>query len=203
MFVAGDFMVDLSFPAAQARLAKAAGRGSLGPASAGAYGDGLADLTQPGHAGTAPGMPELAEVRRRELVAHGGSAVLTLRWEAHVPGGELFPALDADITLIPAGGNATRISLAGVYRPPPAWPSAGSDRGIWHRVAAATIRFFLARLSAALADTDTGADTDDGVPCEEPGDRSWPGAWPCPEILSLVPLVPGEQAAWGGRTPQS
>jgi hypothetical protein len=86
MFVAGDFIVDLSFPIAQARLAKAARRGSLGRAAEGAYDDGLGDLIQSGHAGAAPGMPELAEVRSRELIAHQESAVLTLRWEARVPG---------------------------------------------------------------------------------------------------------------------
>jgi hypothetical protein len=195
MFVAGDFMVDLSFPIAQARLAEAAYRGSVSRAAESAYGDGLADLIQSVHAGAAPGIPELAEVRSRDFVVHHGSAVLTLRWEARAPGGKLFPALDADITLIPAGGNATQISLAGVYRPPPTWPGAGSGRRIWHRAAAATIRFFLARLSAVLADAH------DGEPSVEPADSSWPGAPQDPESLSLVPLVPGGQA-WGGRTPQ-
>jgi hypothetical protein len=41
-----------------------------------------------------------------------------LRWEATGPGGRLFPALDADITLTPAGEHATLLGLAGCYRPP-------------------------------------------------------------------------------------
>ena len=156
MFVTGEFTVDLSLPIAQASLVKAACGGSLGRASQGAYGDGLADLIRSGHAGAAMGMPELAEVRCRELVAHGESAVLTVRWEACLPGGTLFPALDADITLVPVGGDATRFWLAGVYRPPPAWPSAGPGRGMWRRVAAATIQYFLAGLPAVLAAADDG-----------------------------------------------
>jgi hypothetical protein len=35
------------------------------------------------------------------------------------PGGKLFPALDADIWLTPAGEYSARLSLAGAYRPPP------------------------------------------------------------------------------------
>jgi hypothetical protein len=170
MFVAGDFVVGLSFPVAQARLAEAACRGSLGRASEGAYGGGLAGLVRSGDGGAGLGMPELAGVRWRELVAHGGSAVLTLRWEAWLPGGALFPALDADITLVAVGGDATRLSLAGVYRPPPAWPSAGPGPGIWRRAAAATIQIFLAGLPAVLAGAGADAGDSDGLPYEMPND---------------------------------
>jgi len=37
--------------------------------------------------------------------------------QTNVTGG-LFPVLDADITLTPAGEQTTRLALAGVYRPP-------------------------------------------------------------------------------------
>jgi hypothetical protein len=195
MFVAGDFMVDLSFPIAQARLAAAVCQGSLGRASESAYGDGLAELIRSDHAGAARQMPELAEVRCRELVAHGESAVLTLRWEACLPGGKLFPALDADITLVPVGGEVTQFSLAGVYRPPREWPSADPGPRIWRRAAAVTIRYFLAGLPAVLA--TAGAGDSDSARCDVPEDGNWPVGWWHPENLSPVPLVLGDPAGRG------
>jgi hypothetical protein len=41
-----------------------------------------------------------------------------LRWNAIGPGGRLFPALDANITLTAHGEQATWLRLAGAYRPP-------------------------------------------------------------------------------------
>lgn len=70
MFISGEVLLDVSFAAAQARLASLARGGSL------------------------------------------------LRREAAGPYGRLFPALDADITLTPAGQQATVLELAGAYRPP-------------------------------------------------------------------------------------
>ena len=78
---------------------------------------------------------------------------LTLRWESTGPGGRLFPALDADITLTPAGEHATLLGLAGSCRPPPGSLGAGLDRAILHRVAAATIRAFISRVADSI---DTG-----------------------------------------------
>lgn len=63
-------------------------------------------------------MSTLVQVHFRDLVTREGSAVLALRWEAAGPRGGLFPALDADITLTPAGEQATVLELAGAYRPP-------------------------------------------------------------------------------------
>jgi hypothetical protein len=88
-------------------------------------------------------------VHFRDLVMRDDSAVLTLRWEATGPGGRLFPALDADITLTPAGERATLLRLAGSYRPPLGSLGAGLDRAILHR-AAATIRAFLSRVADSI-----------------------------------------------------
>lgn len=54
-----------------------------------------------------------------DVMTRGEAAVLVLRWQATGPGGKLFPALDADIWLTPAGEYSARLSLAGAYRPPP------------------------------------------------------------------------------------
>ena len=73
------------------------------------------------------------------------------RWEATGPGGRLFPALDADIWLTPAGEHAARLSLAGVYRPPLGALGAGLDKAVFHRVADATVQSLLARVADVLA----------------------------------------------------
>ena len=114
-------------------------------------GDGLAGLVRVGPAGSALGVSRLVEVRFRDLVIRDGEAVLTLRWEAIGAGGRLFPALDADITLTPAGKRASLLRLAGVYRPPLGLLGTGIDRVILHRVAQATIRAFLSRLADSMA----------------------------------------------------
>lgn len=51
----------------------------------------------------------------------------------------------------PAGEHATRLSLAGVYRPPLAALGAGLDRAVFHKVADATVRSLLARVADVLA----------------------------------------------------
>ena len=173
MFVDDEVMVGLSFRSAQARLANLAQAGSLTSASERAYGDGLASLIRVGPIGPVPGASKLVEVRFRDLVIHDDTALLTLRWEAIGPGGGLFPALDADITLAPAGERATRVTLAGAYRPPLAGLGAGLDRAILRRVATATIRSLLSRLADALTDPEGATG---GAPAARPGPRAAPAA---------------------------
>jgi len=60
----------------------------------------------------------------------------------------LFPVLDADITLTPAGQRSTTLTLTGAYRPP---PGAALDRTVMHQVATATIPAFLHRIAQAIA----------------------------------------------------
>ena len=92
-----------------------------------------------------------------EVVTRGESAVLALRWQATGPGGRLFPALDADIWLTPAGEHSARLSLAGVYRPPFAALGAGLDRAVFRNVADATVRSLLARVADVWATPPPGA----------------------------------------------
>ena len=96
MFVAGDVLLDLSFPAAEAQLPNLARGGSLTRVSEGAYGDGLTGLVWVGPVGAVSGVSKLVEVHFRDVVTRGESAVLALRWQATGPGGRLFPAL-ADV----------------------------------------------------------------------------------------------------------
>jgi hypothetical protein len=87
----------------------------------------------------------------RRVVLDSGSETVAARWQATGPGGRLFPALDADLALTPAGEHATRLSLAGAYRPLLGPVDAGLDKAIFHKVAQATVRSLLARVADALS----------------------------------------------------
>ena len=150
MFVSGEIVLDVSCTAAQARLVALIGGGVLDSASARAYRDGFNGLAGVGQLGVALGLPRLCQVYFQDLKATGDAARLALRWEVTGPDG-LVPALDADITLTPAGRQSTTLTLTGVYRTPLGTVSAGLDSGIWHVVATATIQAFLRLLAAAIA----------------------------------------------------
>ena len=47
--------------------------------------------------------------------------------------GRLFPVLDTDLTMTPAGGGQTLMTLNGAYRPPLAGIGAGLDLVVLHR----------------------------------------------------------------------
>lgn len=150
MFVGAEVVLDVSFGAARAGLVRVAGGGWLTTASADAYGQWDKDLARVGPLGSGWGVSRLVEVRFRDLVTHGRSALLTLRWEAVGPGGGLFPVLDADITLLPYGDSASLLALSGAYRPPLGAVGGALDRMVLRRVAEATIRRFVHQLGDAV-----------------------------------------------------
>jgi hypothetical protein len=163
VFVSAEALVDVSFPAALARLADLARGGLLTSVSHGAYGDGLTGLARGGPLAEVPGMSKLVEVQVLNVVTRGDAAVLALRWQATGPGGRLRPALDADIWLTPAGEHSARLSLAGVYRPPLGALGAGLDRAVLHQVANATVRSLLARVADVLTLPQDPAETVQGT----------------------------------------
>jgi hypothetical protein len=150
VFVSDEVSLDVSCTVAQARLTALIGGGLLASASAQAYSDGITGLAGLSPPGSALGLSRLCQVYCQNLKAGGDSARLALRWEVTGPGG-LVPALDADITLTPAGRQVTTVTLTGVYRTPLGTVSAGLDWGIWHGIATATIRAFLRLLTEAIA----------------------------------------------------
>jgi hypothetical protein len=150
MIVSDSVRLDLAFDAARVRLANLIHESTLLAASRHAYGEGQA-VVRVGPLGDAPGLSKLVEVRFRDLVTRDDSAVLTLRWEASGAGGGLFPALDADLTLSPAGDHACVLRLDGAYRPPLGGFGAGIDRALLNRVAMATIADFIGRIADAVA----------------------------------------------------
>ena len=136
MFLGAEIRLDVGFNAAQARLANLARGGLLRRASHDAYDELGTGLARIGPLGAAPGMSRLVAVRFSDMAIHEDFAIEAMRWEAIGPGGALFPALDADIKLTPAGEDATMLTVAGIYRPPlgglgvasPAEPNTGTPR---------------------------------------------------------------------------
>lgn len=143
MFVGDGVRLDVGFAVARERLTRLGESGALSETSEDAYGPGL---TRVGVAG----FSKLVRVQVRELTCTDRSAGLALRWEATGPGGGLFPVLDADLRLAPDGDGNTMLTLAGSYRPPLGPLGEALDRTILSRVAAATIRSFVARVAAQI-----------------------------------------------------
>jgi hypothetical protein len=166
MFVGDEVLLDVSFTAARARLADLIRGGLLLSASEDVYGQGITGLGQVGPAG----LSRLVQVQTRELGERDGRAGIAIRWAVTGLGGGLFPVLDADIMLAPAGPRSTLLTLSGAYRPPLGSVGEAPDRAILHRVAAATIRSFISRLAAGITGHPGPAGTRaaDGVPSPLP-----------------------------------
>jgi hypothetical protein len=161
MFIGDHVLLNIGFVAARARLGNLAGGGLLLGASEHAYAEtitGLADAT-----GSVAAAPQLAGVRPGDLTGTARTAQLPVHWEVTTPDGALFPALDADLTLTPAGNQTTIFALTGVFRPPPGLPGATLEQEIVSWFATAAVRVFLARLASALVHP-TGATPQNLVP---------------------------------------
>jgi hypothetical protein len=172
MFIADEIVFDVGFSAAQARLVNLARRGGLSGTSRPAYADELSAVIRVGPVGDAAGASKLVRVRFLDPVCHGDVMTLALRWEATGVTGALFPVLDADITLSPAGQQATRLALVGCYRAPLGGLGAGLDKAILSRVATATIRALLRNVADSLASPGTTA-------ARQAAPDSGPAPWPC------------------------
>jgi len=146
VFVGDEVLLNVGFGSARAKLARLAKGGLLLSTSDDAYEYGTVGLARVG----AGGLFKVVRVQTHELAEAGGSARWAIRWEAAGAGGRLFPVLDADISLTPAGDQATLLTLTGSYRPPFGPVGAALDRALLHRVAAATVRNFLAGVAARI-----------------------------------------------------
>lgn len=151
MFVGHETQLAVGYDTARERLATLIATGSLATVSEDVYGEGMTALLRVGPGRPGLGVSRLVRVRFRELISRGHSAVLTFRWEAVGPGGGLFPALDADLTLSPLPGERCLLRVDGVYRPPLGSVGAAIDRVFLNRIAAATIREFVLRVAAGVA----------------------------------------------------
>lgn len=149
MFVTHAVRVDLPFTQASARLENLIGGGGLDGPSNAAYRDGLETQIRVGPLPDVLG--KMVRVRFLEPAYSGGSMRVGLRWEATGLASGLFPVLDADMTLSAAGDEVSTLELAGAYRPPLGRLGEGLDRAVLNRVAAATVRDLLERVSDLLA----------------------------------------------------
>jgi hypothetical protein len=149
MFLSAETVLSVPFAEARTGLAAVADGGWLASASGDAYGEWGAGLARVGPPWSVRAISRLADVRFTGLSARATSAALMLRWEAASPGGELFPVLDADLTLAPYGAPASLLALAGVYRPPLGAVGAVPDRVVLRRVAEAAIRGFVTQVGEA------------------------------------------------------
>ena len=114
-------------------------------------------------------MPRLTRVRSQGPLLRGAAAVLILRWEAVSQSGRPFPALDADIILVPDGEHAVLVRLTGVCRQP---PGTRSGQTTTQTVAAAAIRTLLTHIAGAISDpAEPAAEGNSTV--IPPGRRAW------------------------------
>jgi hypothetical protein len=165
VFVRDEVLLDVSFAAARARLARLTDGGLLLGTSQAAYRDGTAGTARVGVAG----LSRLVRVQVCELAATGDSAGLAIRWEAAAPGGGLFPVLDADIRLAAAGDGMTLLTLAGSYRPPFGPVGEMLDRAVLHHVAAATVENFVSQVARGITGHNGQAETAAAGPSLPPG----------------------------------
>ncbi len=160
MFVHAELPVEAAFEVATAGLRAIASEGWLTGVSAEVYDSsvaGVSGLVRVGPSEGARWMSKLVRVYVRDVVAHDDKAVLTLRWEATGPGGGLFPALDADITLVQTGAATCLLTLDGAYRPPFGAIGAGLDRIALSRVAAPTAKTLLRRIADSITSSSAAS----------------------------------------------
>ena len=93
---------------------------------------------------------KLVRVRFLDPVYRDDAMTAGLRWEAVGATDALFPVLDANLSISPAGEQTARLALVGSYRPPLGRLGSGLDRAVIHRVAAATMRSLLRGVAEAL-----------------------------------------------------
>jgi hypothetical protein len=162
VFVGDEVQLEVGFAVARERLRQLAEGGGLLGTSEDAYDRGTIGLERVG----VPGLSKLVRVQVRELAWTDQSVGLAIRWEATGPGGGLFPVLDADLIMAPAGERVTILTLAGAYRPPLGTIGAALDRTILHRVASATIRTFLTQVARRIAGQPAASGAGAGPPPE-------------------------------------
>jgi hypothetical protein len=152
MFAAHQVAIDAPYDVVCDHLNHLLNWGVLHGVSEVAYEGGLETMLRVGPFGATWGLSRLVRVHSLKPIRRDGETTVALRWEATGVTGDLFPVLDAQLTLAPDGEQRSRLELVGSYRPPLGPAGAALDRAIMGRVAEATIRTLLERAAAVLAD---------------------------------------------------
>ena len=138
----------VGFHAARTRLRSLVRDGSLQRSCEVAYGEGataLAELADP-----AARLTRLAVVCLADLTETDDRVHIALQWDAIAADGTLFTALLADLLLVPAGEQASVLSLAGAYWPPPGLAGAGLGQVTVHCCVTAMTGSFLDLVACEL-----------------------------------------------------
>jgi hypothetical protein len=162
MFAAYEVAIDAPYDVVRVRLNHLMNWGVLHGVSEAAYEGGLETMLRVGPYGAIRGLSRLVRVHSLKPVRRNGETTVALRWEATGVTGDLFPVLDAQLTLAPDGAARSRLELVGSYRPPLGPAGAALDRAIMGRVAEATIRTLVERAAAVLANPAEAADPQTG-----------------------------------------
>jgi hypothetical protein len=141
-------LLNVGFSAARTRLRSLARHGMLQRACEVAYGEGVSALAE--LAGPAARLTRLADACLADLTETGDRAHIALQWDAIDADGTLFTALLADLVLAPAGDQASVLSLAGAYWPPPGLAGAGLGQVIVHCCVTAIAGSFLDAVACEL-----------------------------------------------------
>jgi hypothetical protein len=184
MFIGDEVRAEASPAAAAARLATLARGSSLTQASHAAWDTATASAS---HRSPSPRLPRLTQVHSQGPVQRAAAAVLTLRWEVAAQGGRPFPALDADITLVPDGEHAVLVRLTGVCRQ---LPGTRPGQPAAQTIAADAIRTLLTRIAGAVSDP--------AAPAAEGSATAMEGSATAMEGSATV--IPPGKLAWASPT---
>ena len=145
VFVGDEVQLDVSFAVARERLLQLAEGGVLLSTSQDAYDDGSTGFERVG----IPGLSKLVRYGPRSGL-DGPNCRASHPLGSHGTGRRALPDPGCCIKLAPAGEHVTVLTVTGAYRPPLGALGEALDRMILHRVAAATIRGFAARVAARI-----------------------------------------------------
>lgn len=95
-------------------------------------------------------------VRTLPPVMRESGADIAMSWSATGPTRNLYPSLEATVTVQPVDAATTRVRIVGSYLPPFGDFGAVVDWVVGHRIASATARSFLARVERYILDSVPG-----------------------------------------------
>jgi hypothetical protein len=143
MFLTEETTIALPAGWAVAQLGSIIESGWLGEVSDHAYAAGLAVLARARPLGNVRGLTPTVQVRLSGPRERKTGAAYALRWEASGPAGELFPVLDADLSLNRVDASRIRLTITACYRPSPGTRDVQLDPLLIGRMARTMLRSLL------------------------------------------------------------
>jgi hypothetical protein len=141
----------LDYPEAAARLIELLEGDRLGQASNEAYElGGTAIFLRVGPMGDRAGLSKRVRVQMLPPHTTETGMRLSFRWMATGISGHLFPALDADLDLVPSAAQTSTLILNARYQPPLGALGEEIDRVLLGRAAELTLAALLHRLAVSL-----------------------------------------------------